>query len=365
MRKIFTLSRQRFVAILIVFVFASVVSLYYVGYIVIHKPMQTKSANQIIEIPQRASAKSFVRLLKLKNLIENDKLLLFYLRALHLSQKIKAGVYAISDNETTLNFINRVIAGDVLKQNFKIIEGTTQKQIAINLNSCKYLYYNENEWLEVFSDKKQLLSLCYSDFEKSISKDCIKSLSDNSSNKFLEGLFLADTYQYNANSKAVNLLINAHDSLRKYLLKAWQERSKEVFYKNPYELLIAASILEKESAIPQERRIISGIILNRLAKNMRLQMDPTVIYALGEAYTGKLKHNDLKIASKYNSYKNVGLPPTPITMVSKDAIDAASHPDKTAYLYFVAKGDGTHIFSKSYEEQRQAIRNVLGKSNAK
>ena len=128
-------------------------------------------------------------------------------------------------------------------------------------------------------------------------------------------------------------------------------------------MLIAASIIEKETAVPQERKLISGVVINRLNKHMPLQMDPTVIYAMGDTYKGSLTHEDLSINSPYNTYQNRGLPPTPIAMVGKEAIDAAAHPQLSNYLYFMARGDGTHQFSQTYEEQKQAINQYKGKGS--
>ena len=132
-------------------------------------------------------------------------------------------------------------------------------------------------------------------------------------------------------------------------------------YQSPYELLIAASIIEKESALPAERRLISGVIVNRLHKHMPLQMDPTVIYALGPSYKGSLSHEQLSIDSPYNTYQYRGLPPTPIAAVSRDALNAARDPDTQGYLYFVAKGDGSHAFSLNYLAHRQAIQRYRSK----
>ena len=179
-----------------------------------------------------------------------------------------------------------------------------------------------------------------------------------------EGLLLADTYQYNACSQARDVLNRAHSNLQHYLEASWQQRAANLPYKTPYDLLIAASIIEKETANSNEKRLISSVIVNRLRKFMPLQMDPTVIYGLGTAYTGKLTHNDLQIDSPYNTYRYRGLPPTPIAMVGKDAIDAAAHPASTNFLYFVARGDGTHYFSTSYNEQKSAIaRYIKGKKH--
>ena len=138
-------------------------------------------------------------------------------------------------------------------------------------------------------------------------------------------------------------------------------------YTTPYQLLVVASILEKEAASPEEKRLISGVIVNRLKKKMRLQMDPTVIYGEDKCYARRQPHDDLGTVSPYNTYRHHGLPPTPIAMVGKDALSAAAHPTMTNYLYFVARGDGMHDFSETYEEQRRAIARVkerkTGESN--
>ena len=219
-----------------------------------------------------------------------------------------------------------------MKEPFRIIEGTTQAQVSTNLEHAVYLTYHENDWQAIAATFPSA-----------------------------EGLLLADTYLYDAGSQSSDLLQRAHKNLQQFLASSWQQRSSDLPYKTSYELLIAASILEKEAAKPREKRLIAGVIVNRLRKNMPLQMDPTVIYALGTHYTGKLSRDDLHIDSPYNTYRYRGLPPTPIAMVGKDAIDAAAHPEPTDYLYFVARGDGTHYFSVTYEQQKQAISRYIRK----
>ncbi len=255
-----------------------------------------------------------------------------YIKLFGFSHKIKAGIYEIKPEETLQSFIDKVVAGDVLKLSFTIVEGTTVKTIRFGLQSAPYLHYQPEDWF-VFAKKYP--------------------------NK--EGLLLADTYQYNAGSDASNLLTHANQSLWAELNKAWQGRDKSLPYQTPYELLVVASILEKETRSFDEKKLISGVIVNRLNKNMRLQVDPTVIYGLGDSYTGKLDKKGLSVDSPYNTYKNKGLPPTPIAMVGREAILAAAHPKKSDYLYFVAKGNGGHHFSKTYAEQRQAIKRYLKK----
>ncbi|CAM4495776.1 MAG: Endolytic murein transglycosylase [Legionella sp.] len=307
--------------------FVSFVFLCWNFYTIVVTPLIPKQeSSQVINLSRAASASQFVQTLKDINLIQCRRPLLLVIRFTGLSQKLKAGVYQIKPGETAVELLYRVVAGDVLTQNFTIVAGTTQQKISQDLAKASYLDYHQEDW------------------------SLIKGNHTNA-----EGLILADTYQYQGGSSSKKLLEQAHSNLQNYLNNVWANRVPNLPYKNSYELLIAASIIEKESAIPQERQLISGVVVNRLNKNMPLQMDPTVIYGLGNAYTGKLSHQDMQVDSPYNSYRYRGLPPTPIAMVSKEALDATAHPQLSNYLYFVAKGDGSHQFSETYEQQRQAI----------
>lgn len=302
-------------------------------YRLFYQPMVTGTApGPIVRVDKSTSAFSFVRMLKTEHLFEHDRLLRRLIQFQGISTQLKAGVYQVAPGESVAHLLKRVVAGDVLIESFRIIEGTTEKQVSIELQRAPYLTYHETDW-----------SMIAAGFPSA------------------EGLLLADTYDYPAGSESHRLLMRAHANLEHYLDMCWQQRSAGLPYKTSYELLIAASIIEKEASLPAERRLIGGVIVNRLQKNMPLQMDPTVIYALGTQYKGSLMREDLQVDSPYNSYRHRGLPPTPIAMVGKDAIDAAAHPAVTPYLYFVARGDGSHDFSVTYDEQRQAIARYLRK----
>lgn len=277
-------------------------------------------------IDKSTSASAFVNLLQSRKFIQSKRIFLYYIRLRGLSHQLKAGLYQIEPGETAVHFLNRVIAGDVIKKSFRIVDGTTQRQVAADLAAAEELIYKASDWNAV-----------------------------KSSNESVEGLLLADTYYYDAGSSAKDLLGRVHKNLLHFLDYSWQHRSAGVPYKTPYELLIVASIVEKEAALPREKRLIAGVIINRLSKKIPLQMDPTVIYALGSDYKGKLTRADLQVDSPFNTYRYRGLPPTPIAMVGKDAIDAAAHPEFSDYLYFVATGDGRHTFSVNYEQQKRAV----------
>lgn len=313
--------------LLVILIFAGIFIFAVHFYPLFYRPMLINQHSKvIIKIDKSMPASTLVHTLKKQGLVLPEQLVISFIRTQGLAQRLKAGVYQVKQGESTAHFLHRVVDGDVLKQSFSIIEGTTQTQISANLEHAPYLDYDPNDWAKIAGNRPNA-----------------------------EGLLLADTYNYNSGSRSKSLFELAHAKLQQFLEHCWQERSEHLPYKTPYELLIAASILEKETANSRERRLISGVIINRLRKNMPLQMDPTVIYALGTKYKGKLSREDLRFDSPYNSYRHRGLPPTPIAMVGKDAIDAAAHPEQTDYLYFVATGDGSHFFSVNYEQQKEAV----------
>lgn len=285
-------------------------------------------SSPVIRVNQSMSAHAFVSLVQQQMTWRQrmDSLaLLSWIKTKGLARQLKAGIYQVSPGESVLHFLNRVIQGDVLTLSFRIGEGHTVRQISQQLKAAPYMQYQTSNWQSAIPQQNP------------------------------EGLLLADTYRYIAGDNAVRLLIQAQKRLNEVLQQAWLQRDKTLPYQNAYELLIAASIIEKEAAFSDERRLIGGVVVNRLRAHMPLQMDPTVIYALGQAYQGHLSHADLSVDSPYNTYHHRGLPPTPIGMVSQDAIRAAAQPQPSHYLYFVARGDGRHTFSETYEQQREAV----------
>jgi UPF0755 protein len=171
-----------------------------------------------------------------------------------------------------------------------------------------------------------------------------------------EGLYLADTYFFTKGTKASEILTRAHIALVDFLNSEWEAREVDLPLATPYDALILASIIEKETAVPEERDLIAGVFVNRLHKNMRLQTDPTVIYGIGPSFDGNITRKHLRTRTPYNTYVINGLPPTPIAMAGKAAIRAALNPRTTDALYFVAKGDGSHQFSNTLSEHNAAVR---------
>lgn len=195
----------------------------------------------------------------------------------------------------------------------------------------------------------------------------INSVSQTMSNKELmaalgdaihhpEGMFMPETYFYIRDASDLVILKRAYDLMQKKLDSAWQKRSKDLPYKDRYEALIAASLIEKEAYLAPEQPKIGGVLINRLRKDMLLQFDPSVIYGMGEKYNGTIYKQDLVADTPYNTYVHKGLPPTPIAMPSTSAIQAALQPESHDYLYFVAKGDGSHEFSKSLVDHQDAVK---------
>ena len=173
---------------------------------------------------------------------------------------------------------------------------------------------------------------------------------------FPEGRFFPDTYRFVRGMTDVELLQQAYMRLDEVLAKEWAERSTDLPYRDPYQALIMASLVEKETGIPQERGQIAGVFVRRMRLGMMLQTDPTVIYGMGERYNGKITRADLREPTPYNTYTMTGLPPTPIAMVGREAIHAALNPSNGTSLYFVARGDGSHVFSDDLDDHNSAVR---------
>ena len=179
-----------------------------------------------------------------------------------------------------------------------------------------------------------------------------------------EGRFFPDTYRYVRGMRDIDLLKQAHQRLEQVLQDEWEKRADKLPYADPYQALIMASMVEKETGVPSERGQIAGVFVRRLQMGMLLQTDPTVIYGLGERYAGKITRAHLREATPYNTYVIAGMPPTPIAMVGREAIHAALHPVEGKSLYFVARGDGSHVFSESLAAHNQAVREYQLKRRA-
>lgn len=250
------------------------------------------------------------------------------------------------------NVINKLKAGE-----YELAAGLTIPQILTIFaegRAKKYTITFPEGW-----NLKEILQAIeeHPNVNKTLRKEAVAEISSQFgiSEKNPEGWFFPDTYHFEKNATDVSILKMAYAEMQSVLAQEWQGKENNLPYKTPYEALIMASIVEKETGAKNERAMISGVFTRRLEKGMLLQTDPTVIYGMGDKYNGNIKASDLTASTPYNTYVIQGLPPTPIAMPGRDAIHAALHPDKDNNLYFVAKGDGSHQFSPTLAEHNKAV----------
>lgn len=254
------------------------------------------------------------------------------------STSVKSGTYMLRPDQSLVDVFTLFTQGDEHFFAVSLVEGLTLSQWIETLKQNPNLVFDLDE------DKLGQLT------QGNGVDWCCEQVSQT------EGMYLADTYFFTKGTTASELLKRAHHALIEFVSVEWEQRKTDLPLATPYEALVLASIIEKETAVPEERDMISGVFVNRLNKNMRLQTDPTVIYGIGPKFDGNITRKHLRTATPYNTYVIKGLPPTPIAMAGKAAIHAALHPLSTDALYFVAKGDGSHQFSTSLAEHNAAVR---------
>ena len=253
-------------------------------------------------------------------------------RALKRERAIKAGNYQITSALTPLELLEKLTRGDVTQAEVRLIEGWTFAQVRAALDASPDLRH-ETAGL----DEAQILAKLEVREEHP------------------EGLFFPDTYLFAKGSSDLAVLRRAYLAMQRHLAEEWKAREAELPYRSPYEALIMASIIEKETGRAEERDLIGGVLVNRLRIGMRLQVDPTIIYGLGTDFDGNLKKKHLLEDGPYNTYTRAGLPPTPIAMPGLASLRAAMRPGKTQSLYYVSKGDGSSHFSRSLDEHNRAV----------
>lgn len=253
-------------------------------------------------------------------------------RALGRAQDIKAGSYELLRPVTPLELLGKLTRGDVTQAEIKLIEGWTFRQFRAALDQSPYLRH-ETQGL----DNAQVMARI------------------GASETEPEGLFFPDTYLFAKGSVDIAVLRRSYHAMRRHLAQEWAARDSKVPYRTPYEALIMASIIEKETGRPADRDLIGGVLVNRLRIGMRLQADPTVIYGLGQKFDGNLTKAHLQEDGPYNTYTRAGLPPTPIDMPSRASLHAAMQPGKTDALYYVSRGDGSSEFSRTLNDHNRAV----------
>jgi UPF0755 protein len=286
------------------------------------------------EVKAGAGLITVARDLQRLGLIEHPHYLVWYARWRGGADHIKAGEYLIDPALTPAQLLDKFASGDVIRYTLTIPEGWTFDQMLAAIRAHDKLRHT----LTAADDPGIMAQLGYPD-------------------QHPEGRFFPDTYEFVAGTTDVALLQHAYGEMQRHLDEEWRGRAAELPLETPYQALILASIVEKETGNPGERARIAGVFVRRLQQNIRLQTDPTVIYGLGAAFDGNLRRRDLTTDSPYNTYMRAGLPPTPIALPGLAALHAALHPAAGDELYFVARGDGTHYFSASLDEHLNAVRN--------
>lgn len=261
-----------------------------------------------------------------------------------LAQKLQAGEYRIDAGMTPRALLQAIADGRVVQYRVTILEGSRFRDLRVALAAVPQL----TQTIGGLGDAEVLAQV-------------------GATETHPEGLFLPDTYFFPRGFSDVDLLKRAYWAQKKLLEQAWQKRAKDLPLSDPYQVLILASVIEKETGRSGERPEIAGVFVNRLRQGWRLQTDPTVIYGMGAAYAGNIRRNDLTTDTPYNTYTRAGLPPTPIAMPGKAALQAVTHPAEGDALYFVAVGDGSgrHVFSTSLDEHNTAVREYVQRYRAR
>lgn len=279
------------------------------------------------------TVRSLAEDLQQRGMLEKPMLLRFTARWQGQASKLKAGEYYLPAGTTPPKLLEILSSSQVVQYALTIIEGWTFDQLMAAIRRDPVL---EHSLKEVTNDQV-MQHLGLDDLHP-------------------EGRFYPDTYHFPRGTTDAAFLKRAYKRMESVLEQAWQQRKKQLPLKNPYEALILASIIERETGIPEERGKIAGVFIRRLQRGMLLQTDPTVIYGMGESYNGNIRKRDLTRDTPYNTYLHKGLTPTPIAMPSGAAIRAALNPQEGNSLYFVATGDGGHYFSPTLEEHNKAVR---------
>ena len=269
-----------------------------------------------------------------QDLLQYPRVLVYYLRATKQTE-LKAGEYRFEPGLTPTALLHKLSIGEHRSYQVMLLEGWTFKQALAHLQAQDVL-------------------------EKELNPDdmasVMASVGVDSAYASPEGLFFPDTYSYVRGMSDRDLLQTSYRKMQSVLAAYWSERAADLPIATPYEALVLASIVEKETAVDSERELIAGVFVGRLRKGMRLQTDPTVIYAMGDSYKGNIRRKDLQIDSPFNTYRVKGLPPTPIALPAARSIEAALNPAATEKVFFVARGDGSHHFSVTLAEHNRAVR---------
>lgn len=302
-----------------------------VSYYVI-QPLTLPALPFEFSINQGSSLKAAAHQMRQEGALTNDWAFVLLGRLLGKSAQIKAGNYELEAAVTPLELLNLLTKGRASQSELVIIDGFTFNQLRATLNVNSAIRHDSAALPE--ADIALRLGI---------------------PEKRLEGLFFPDTYYFANGASDLSLFKRAYQTMQKHLQESWQTREPNLPLDSPYQALILASIVEKETGQARDRGMIAGVFVNRLRRGMLLQTDPTVIYGMGEKFDGNLRKRDLQADTPYNTYTRAGLPPTPIALPGLASLQAALHPARTDALYFVARGDGSSEFSGTLEKHNRAV----------
>ena len=304
------------------------------------QPVNLPSASYDLVLKHGSSLRGIAQQMVREGVLAEPWTFIFLVRAQGLAGDIKAGNYELREGMTNYDLFLMITDGITSQRSITFIEGWTFAQVREALNR-----HEDVRHLSMPMTNEEILRQI------------------GATENVAEGLFFPDSYFFDSGMSDLDILKRAYETMQRKLAKAWLARAAGLPYRTPYEALIMASIVEKETGRASERPMIASVFLNRLRIGMRLQTDPTVIYGLGETFDGNLRKRDLQQDNEYNTYTRSGLPPTPIAMPGMAAIEAALHPAQSNALYFVGKGDGSHAFSSTLNEHNRAVtRYQLGRN---
>lgn len=300
-----------------------------------HAPLTVPNQGTVLLVESGSNLKRVAQELRQRGILSDVNFLYLHARLNDQAQRIRAGEYLIKPGTTPPQLLDQLVAGKSILHTLTLLEGWNFKQVLAAVRKNPILVHELGEDL---------------DPERTMAE--LGHAGENP-----EGRFFPDTYAFPRGTSDKQFLQRAYATMEQQLQEAWGEREKNrIEVQTPYQALILASIIEKETGVPEERREIAGVFTRRLRKGMKLQTDPTVIYGMGDRYQGNIRLADLRDDTPYNTYVHTGLPPTPICMPGRASIDAALHPGQGNALYFVATGDGRHVFSATLEQHNAAVR---------
>lgn len=312
--------------------------------------MEDERADYIIE--SGSTPRSVARVLNKAGIRIHEDAFVLLARLTGQDVQIKAGAYEAVQGDSPRALLDRMASGDMLQTRVTLIEGWTYQRIRETLRDDP----NIRQTLDDVDDA-ELLSRLNAGLDESDASFVLGSNPDAA-----EGLFHPDTYVFVPGTSDFDILRRAYSAQIRILRNAWETRDPDLPLNSPYEALVLASIVEKETGHSADRARVAGVFINRLRLKMLLQTDPTVIYGMGDAYQGRIRKADLQRDTPWNTYTRAGLPPTPIASVGQASLEATLHPEKHNYLYFVARGDGTSEFSRNLAAHNRAVaKYILGR----